>query len=70
MLANIPRLCCRLMTFSISKLNVSKKYLRNTIRVSNGLDSDQERRSVSPDLDPNCLQRLSAGKSIQLNMYV
>ena len=35
--------------------------LRNTIRVSNGLDPDQARRSVGPDLGPNCLHfRLSA----------
>ena len=26
----------------------------------NGLDTDQDRRSVGPDLGPNCLQRLSA----------
>ena len=32
------------------------KNFRNTIRVSNGLDQDQDR----PDLCPNCLQRLSA----------
>ena len=30
------------------------------MRVSNGLDPDQDRRSVVPDLGPNCLQRLSA----------
>ena len=28
--------------------------------MSNGLDSDQDRRSVGPDLGPNCLQRLKA----------
>ena len=28
--------------------------------MSNILDSDQARRLVGPDLDPNCLQRLSA----------
>ena len=28
--------------------------------MSNGLDPDQDGRSVGPDLDPNCLQRLSA----------
>ena len=28
--------------------------------VSNSLDPDQDRRSVGPDLGPNCLQRLSA----------
>ena len=32
----------------------------NTIRVSNSLDPDQARHFVGPDLDPNCLQRLSA----------
>ena len=31
-----------------------------TIRVSNSLDPDQARHYVGPDLDPNCLQRLSA----------
>ena len=28
--------------------------------MSNGLDSDQDQHFVGPDLDPNCLQRLSA----------
>ena len=28
--------------------------------MSNSLDPDQARLSVGPDLDPNCLQRLSA----------
>ena len=37
-----------------------KKIFRNHIRVSNSLDSDQDRPSVGPDLGPNCLQRLSA----------
>ena len=32
---------------------------RNTIRVSNGLNPDQDRRFVSPDLGPNRLQRFS-----------
>ena len=34
--------------------------------MSNGLDSDQERHSVGPDLDPNCLQRLSADGQLLL----
>ena len=34
----------------------SKNSFRNTIRVSNGLDPDQDQ----PDLGPNCLQKLSA----------
>ena len=29
----------------------------NTIRVSNGLDPDQDQNSVSPDLGPNCVQQ-------------
>ena len=36
------------------------KIIRNTIRVSNSLDPDQDRRSVGFDLGPNCLQSLSA----------
>ena len=33
---------------------------RNTYSVSNGLDSDQDRRYVGLDLGPNCLQSLPA----------
>ena len=33
-----------------------KDSFRITIRVSNSLDPDQDRRSVGPDLGPNCLQ--------------
>ena len=41
------------------------------MRVSNGLDPDQERRFVCPDLGPNCLQRFSADDpSRQLTKYV
>ena len=32
----------------------------NTIRVSSSFDPDQARQNVGPDLDSNCLQRLSA----------
>ena len=32
----------------------------NTIRVSNSLDTDQDRHFVGLDLSTNCLQRLSA----------
>ena len=42
------------------KLNFSKKYFRNTIRVSNSLDPDQARESFGPVMGPNCVQRLSA----------
>ena len=37
--------------------------LWNTIKVSNSLYPDKGQRFVEPDLDPNCLQKLSAGKS-------
>ena len=37
-----------------------KKSFRNTVRVSNSLDSDQDRHFVGPDLGSNCLLRLSA----------
>ena len=50
----------------VSKLTFSKNYFRNTNRVSNGLDPDQDRHFVGPDLGPNCLQRLSADKSHRL----
>ena len=42
------------------KINFFKKSFRNTIRVSNSLDPDQDQNFVGPDLGPNCLQRLSA----------
>ena len=40
------------------------KLFMNIIRVSNGLDPDQDHDSVGPDLGPNCLQRLSADDKI------
>ena len=43
-----------------SNLTFSKYSFRNTIRVSNYLDPDQDRHFVGPDLGSNCLQRLSA----------
>ena len=51
------------LTFFFKISFISKKSFknRNTIRVSNGLDPDQDRRSVGPDLDPSSQQRLSAG---------
>ena len=39
----------------------SKKFFQeHTIRVSNGLNPDQDLHVAGPDLGPNCLQRLSA----------
>ena len=58
MLGNFSCFYCRLLTFF--KINFFKKFFQDAIRVSNGLDPDQDRRSVGPDLGPNCLQRLSA----------
>ena len=37
-----------------------KKSVRNSIRVPNKLDPDQDQHSDGTDLIPNCLQRLSA----------
>ena len=54
MLGNFSCWCCRLLTF----FKTEKKFM-NTIRVPNGLDSDQDRSSVGPDLAPNCLQTTS-----------
>ena len=58
MLGNFSCFCCRLLIFS--KLTFSKSSFRHTITVSNSLDPDQDRHSVGPDLNPNCLRRLSA----------
>ena len=58
MLGIFPCLCCRLQT--ISKLTFSKNSFKNTIRVSNNLDPDQDRHFVEPDLGPSRLQQLSA----------
>ena len=43
-----------------SKSTFLKNSFRNAIRMSSSLDPDQARHVVGPDLDPNCLQRLSA----------
>ena len=40
-------------------LTFSRNSIINTTRVSNGFDPYQDRHPVSPDLGPNCLQRLS-----------
>ena len=64
-LCMLGNFCCRLLTFF--KINFLKKSFRNSIRLSNGLDPDQDRHFVGPDLGPKCLQRLSAdGKSHEL----
>ena len=46
-----------------SKLTFAKYSFRNTIRLSIGLNPDQDRRSVGPELGPNCLQRTKVAAS-------
>ena len=53
MLGNFSCVCCRLLLFFSLKLT-----LKN-LSGSNGLDPDQDRNSVGPDLGTNCFQRLS-----------
>ena len=48
------------MSADFFKINILKNSFGNTIKVSNSLNPDQARHFVGPDLDPNCLQRLSA----------
>ena len=55
--------------FVSSKLTFSKNSYRNTIRVSNSLSPDQAQHFVGPDLDPNCLQRLSADDSCKVKSF-
>ena len=43
----------------LSSADFLKSNLAGSLSVSNGLDPDQDRHSVGPDLGPNCLQRLS-----------
>ena len=66
MLGNFSCFCCLLIFFQNLLL---KKSFRNTIRVTNGLDPDQDRPYVGPDLGPNCLQSLSAEDKLQLAKY-
>ena len=55
-LDNFSCFCCHLTFF---KINFSKNYFMNTIRVSNGLDSNQYRQNIGTDLGSNCLQSSS-----------
>ena len=50
-------------------INFFKNSYKNTIRVSNGLYPDQNRRSVGTELGPNYLQMLSADKERVGNEY-
>ena len=53
-------LFCHLRILFLSKLTVSEISFMEAFSVSNGLDPDQDQHSVGPDLDPTCLQMLSA----------
>ena len=67
MLVNFLRFRCRLLTFFTKLFYFQKESLRNTIRVSTGLDPDQDRRFVGPGIGQNCWQLTSkdtAGKKI------
>ena len=56
---NYACIFCHLWIFFF-KLTFSK--ILSGIRVSNSLDPDQARHFVRPDMDPNCLQRLSVDR--------
>ena len=56
MLGKCPCFLCRMLTFF--QIIFLKNYFRNNIRAPNGLDLDQDRRSVGPVLGLKCLQRL------------
>ena len=45
---------------------LKKRYFKIMIRVSNGLDPDQARHFVGPDLGLNCLQQISADDTSKL----
>ena len=53
-------LCLLGMSSDFSKSTVLKISLRNTYRVSISMEPDQSGHFVGLDLDPNCLQWLSA----------
>ena len=55
--------CLFVVVHLFSKSTFSKKYFKNTIRVSNSFDPDQARRKVGPDLGQNCLQSLPADET-------
>ena len=64
MLSTFSCFCCRL--FSI--LPFQDVLSGTLIESQTFLDPDQDRRSVGPDLDPNCLQRLSTDDKV--NAYI
>ena len=53
-------LICRLLIVFLHKILKKTLSGTRTIGLSNSLGPEKTRRSVGPDLDPNCLQRSSA----------
>ena len=58
MLGNFSCLCCHLLP------RLKKKSFSNTIRVSNGLDPDQDRQNVHPDLGPKMFAKFISRQQI------
>ena len=70
-ISRIPLLTiCMLAADFFSKWTFIKNSFRNTIRVSNSMYPDQKQHSVSPDLDPNCLLRLSAAGQVKISIFL
>ena len=51
-------------------LAIKKIYQENYQIVLNGLDTDQDRHYVGPDLGPNCLQRLITYSKGRVNAMI
>ena len=55
---------CTSETAIINSMHAGKFFMilisADAFRASNSLDPDQDQHYVCPDLDPNCLQRISA----------
>ena len=65
MLGKFSKLLLSYADFFTVKLNfVKKNCFMYTMRVSNTLDLDKDRCSVSPDLGPNCFESLSADDKV------
>ena len=66
LVAFLHRFYCNTIANDFPKSFSKKKNIfHEHYQVSNSLDPDKDRHSVSPDLGPNCLQRLSAESKSQ-----
>ena len=61
--------CLFLLIFTKNE-RFQKQSFRDTIRVSNSLDPDQDQQIVGSGFGPNCLQRLSALMRLQVACLV